>query len=164
MATKRILWAEQGSVATAISTIMVKNYAASSFCMSIKLGKIVLMDWKSTVALMAWLLEGRVVVWTNPDFNLVAEDLFLCLWRIMLRPMLSLYPVDIMGSKTLTSTYYHLVLPGLSCIMLRRKQCKLFSFTTFRRHWQQLTPYILISKPASDLCFVCKQNNTFIMR
>ena len=39
-----------------------------------------------------------------------------------------------------------------------------FSFTTFRRHWQQLTPYILISKPASDLCFVCQQNNTFIMR
>ena len=30
--------------------------------------------------------------------------------------------------------------------------------------WKQFVPNIIVTKPASDLCWVCQQNSTMIMR
>jgi len=37
-------------------------------------------------------------------------------------------------------------------------------FETFRRVWQQLLPFIVVSKPLTDLCWVCQRNNHLIYR
>ena len=37
-------------------------------------------------------------------------------------------------------------------------------YVTFARVWKSLLPYILISKPATDLCWTCQNNNTLILR
>jgi hypothetical protein len=36
--------------------------------------------------------------------------------------------------------------------------------STFRQLWKQLLPFIVVAKPMSDLCWVCQQNNTNIVR
>ena len=37
-------------------------------------------------------------------------------------------------------------------------------YSTFCKYWAQLVPYIVVSKPRSDLCWVCHQNTTAIMK
>ena len=34
----------------------------------------------------------------------------------------------------------------------------------FCQLWKQLLPFIVVAKPASDLCWVCQQNNTKVLR
>lgn len=41
---------------------------------------------------------------------------------------------------------------------------KPISLRSFLRLWRQLLPYILIAKPATDLCWTCQSNNTLILR
>ena len=38
------------------------------------------------------------------------------------------------------------------------------AYTTFCRLWRELVPHITVMKPMSDLCWVCQQNSTAIMR
>ncbi len=37
-------------------------------------------------------------------------------------------------------------------------------YKSFRNIWNQFVPLIVVTKPASDLCWVCQQNSTLIMR
>ena len=37
-------------------------------------------------------------------------------------------------------------------------------YSTFRRLWSQLLPFVVICKPMSDLCWTCQANNTHIVR
>ena len=37
-------------------------------------------------------------------------------------------------------------------------------YKSFRNIWNQFVPLIIVTKPASDLCWVCQQNSTLIMR
>ena len=36
--------------------------------------------------------------------------------------------------------------------------------STFRKMWSQLLPYVVVCKPASDLCWVCQANNNLIVK
>lgn len=38
------------------------------------------------------------------------------------------------------------------------------AYNTFCTLWRELTPYITVMKPMTDLCWVCQQNSTAIMR
>jgi hypothetical protein len=38
------------------------------------------------------------------------------------------------------------------------------AYSTFTHLWRQLLPYVIVMKPMSDLCWVCQQNSTAIMR
>ena len=38
------------------------------------------------------------------------------------------------------------------------------AYTTFTAYWRQLIPRIVVMKPMTDLCWVCQQNSTAIMR
>jgi len=36
--------------------------------------------------------------------------------------------------------------------------------SSFRRYWRELLPFIVTSKPMTDLCWTCQRNNTLIYR
>ena len=38
------------------------------------------------------------------------------------------------------------------------------AYSTFTQLWRQLLPHVVVMKPMSDLCWVCQQNSTAIMR
>ena len=38
------------------------------------------------------------------------------------------------------------------------------AYTTFCSYWLELLPHVVVTKPQSDLCWVCQQNSTAIMR
>ena len=38
------------------------------------------------------------------------------------------------------------------------------AYTTFCTLWRKLAPHITVMKPMTDLCWVCQQNSTAIMR
>ena len=38
------------------------------------------------------------------------------------------------------------------------------AYPTFTQLWRQLLPNVVVMKPMSDLCWVCQQNSTAIMR
>lgn len=38
------------------------------------------------------------------------------------------------------------------------------ALSSFKNVWNSLVPYIIIAKPATDLCWTCQQNNTLIFR
>jgi len=42
------------------------------------------------------------------------------------------------------------------------KSGTIVGFTTFRSIWSSLLPFIILSKPATDLCWVCQLNNALI--
>ena len=37
-------------------------------------------------------------------------------------------------------------------------------YTTFCSYWRQLLPQIVITKPRTDLCWLCQQNSTLIVK
>lgn len=37
-------------------------------------------------------------------------------------------------------------------------------YTTFCSYWRKLLPQIIITKPRTDLCWQCQQNNTLILK
>jgi hypothetical protein len=41
---------------------------------------------------------------------------------------------------------------------------KIIGQSTFRKLWNQVLSYVVIAKPASDLCSVCQDNNYLILR
>lgn len=41
---------------------------------------------------------------------------------------------------------------------------RIAGYRTFRVIWQKYLPYVIITKPMSDLCFTCQQNNTLVLR
>ena len=41
---------------------------------------------------------------------------------------------------------------------------KVAGYRAFCMIWKQFLPNIIVTKPASDLCWVCQQNSTMIMR
>ena len=38
------------------------------------------------------------------------------------------------------------------------------AYNTFCTLWQMLTPQIMVMKPMTDLCWVCQQNSSALMR
>ena len=38
------------------------------------------------------------------------------------------------------------------------------AYSTFTRLWRQFLPNVVVMKPMSDLCWVCQQNSSAIMR
>ena len=41
---------------------------------------------------------------------------------------------------------------------------KVVSYSLFCELWKQLTPQVVVTRPMSDLCWVCQQNSNLIMR
>lgn len=41
---------------------------------------------------------------------------------------------------------------------------KTVALSTFRKLWKQLLPYVVITKPATDLCWICQKNNNLIIK
>ena len=41
---------------------------------------------------------------------------------------------------------------------------RIAGYRTFRNIWRKYLPQVVVTKPMSDLCFTCQQNNTLIMR
>ena len=44
------------------------------------------------------------------------------------------------------------------------KEVRIISYRQFRRLWQELVPFVATMNPSSDLCFVCQENMSAIMR
>ena len=38
------------------------------------------------------------------------------------------------------------------------------ALSTFRKLWKDLLPYIVVAKPATDLCWTCQKNNSLIIK
>ena len=38
------------------------------------------------------------------------------------------------------------------------------AYTNFCCYWRELLPHVIITKPRSDLCWVCQQNSMAIMK
>ncbi|XP_071490311.1 uncharacterized protein [Diadema antillarum] len=38
------------------------------------------------------------------------------------------------------------------------------AYSTFRKLWNDLLPYVVVAKPATDLCWTCQQNNSLITK
>ena len=43
-------------------------------------------------------------------------------------------------------------------------EMKAVCYSLFCALWNQLTPQVVVTRPMSDLCWVCQQNSTLIMR
>ena len=41
---------------------------------------------------------------------------------------------------------------------------KAAAYSTFCILWRKLTPYVMVMKPMTDLCWICQQNSMAIMR
>ena len=47
---------------------------------------------------------------------------------------------------------------------MERVDSQAVAYTTFCRLWQQLTPYLVLMKPMTDLCWECQKNSAAIQR
>jgi hypothetical protein len=56
--------------------------------------------------------------------------------------------------KEIWSLYY-----GIEDLTVKRVK-----YSAFRQLWRQLLPYIVLSKPMTDLCWVCQRNNGLILK
>lgn len=50
------------------------------------------------------------------------------------------------------------------CIAAEAAGWRVVSKTVFQRVWRQLFPRLIISKPKTDLCWTCQQNNLRFIR
>ena len=46
------------------------------------------------------------------------------------------------------------------CATITSSTVQVAAYRTFCRYWTLLLPHIVVSKPRSDLCWVCHQNST----
>ena len=58
-----------------------------------------------------------------------------------------------------------ILLPGPKGALGRpRSLTKAVCYSLFCALWKQLTPQVVVTRPMSDLCWMCQQNSTLIMR
>ena len=62
-----------------------------------------------------------------------------------------------------SSTTKHLVWQQY-CAALVSSTHQQVAYSTFCTIWRRVTPHILVTKPMSDLCWICQSNSTAIMR
>ena len=67
--------------------------------------------------------------------------------------------VKLLPSSTTKHAIWELYLQAAMISVMRA-----VAYSTFTQLWRQLLPNIVVMKPMSDLCWVCQQNSTAIMR
>ena len=67
--------------------------------------------------------------------------------------------VKLLPSSTTKHAIWELYLQAASTSVMRA-----VAYSTFTQLWRQLLPNIVVMKPMSDLCWICQQNSTAIMR
>ena len=67
--------------------------------------------------------------------------------------------VKLLPSSTTKHAIWELYLQAASTSVMRA-----VVYSTFTQLWHQLLPNIVVMKPMSDLCWICQQNSTAIMR
>ena len=67
--------------------------------------------------------------------------------------------VKLLPSSTTKHTIWELYLQAAATSLMRA-----VAYSTFTHLWRQLLPHVVVMKPMSDLCWVCQQNSTAIMR
>ena len=67
--------------------------------------------------------------------------------------------VKLLPSSTTTHAICELYLQTAATNLMRP-----VAHATFTQLWRQLLPFVVVIKPMSDLCWVCQQNSTAIMR
>ena len=67
--------------------------------------------------------------------------------------------VKLLPSSTTKHTIWELYIQAAVTSLMRA-----VSYSTFTQLWRQLLPNVVVMKPMSDLCWVCQQNSTAIMR
>ena len=67
--------------------------------------------------------------------------------------------VKLLPSSTTKHAIWELYLQAAATSVMRA-----VAYSTFTQLWRQLLPNVLVMKPMSDLCWVCQQNSTAIMR
>ena len=67
--------------------------------------------------------------------------------------------VKLLPSSTTKHTLWELYLQAAASSSMRA-----VAYPTFTQLWRQLLPNVVVMKPMSDLCWVCQQNSTAIMR
>ena len=67
--------------------------------------------------------------------------------------------VKLLPSSTTKHAIWELYLQAAATSLMRA-----VAYSTFIQLWRQLLPSIVVMKPMSDLCWVCQQNSTAIMR
>ena len=106
------------------------------------------------------------------------------LLRIMQNSMPYYFLVEYLATKKTTSNYYHVAqvkrystltashtcennpsgCVGPLCCTSIAARIRAAAYTTFCCYWRELLPHVVVTKPRSDLCWVCQQNSTSIMR
>ena len=67
--------------------------------------------------------------------------------------------VKLLPSSTTKHTIWEQYIQAAATTLMRT-----LAYSTFTHLWQQLLPNVIVMKPMSDLCWVCQQNSTAIMR
>ena len=67
--------------------------------------------------------------------------------------------VKLLPSSTTKHAIWELYLQAAATSVMRA-----VAYSTFTQLWRQLLPHVVVMKPMSDLCWVCQQNSTAIMR
>ena len=67
--------------------------------------------------------------------------------------------VKLLPSSTTKHALWELYLQAAASSSMRA-----VAYPTFTQLWRQLLPNVVVMKPMSDLCWVCQQNSTAIMR
>ena len=67
--------------------------------------------------------------------------------------------VKLLPSSTTKHALWELYLQAAASSSMRA-----VAYPTFTQLWRQLLPNVVLMKPMSDLCWVCQQNSTAIMR
>ena len=67
--------------------------------------------------------------------------------------------VKLLPSSTTKHTIWELYIQAAATSLMRA-----VAYSTFTQLWRQLLPNVVVMKPMSDLCWVCQQNSTAIMR
>ena len=67
--------------------------------------------------------------------------------------------VKLLPSSTTKHAIWELYIQAAATSLMRA-----VAYPTFNQLWRQLLPNVVVMKPMSDLCWVCQQNSTAIMR
>ena len=67
--------------------------------------------------------------------------------------------VKLLPSSTTKHTIWEQYIQAAATTLMRA-----VAYSTFTHLWRQLLPNVIAMKPMSDLCWVCQQNSTVIMR
>jgi len=66
--------------------------------------------------------------------------------------------------KLLPSSHTKTKVYDLYKLCMEQDGNRVTGFSSFKQYWLQLVPFIMTSKPMTDLCWTCQNNNTLIFR